>query len=249
MSDDPVAEWIPNPGYKIQLGPVYPPEEGRYLRGNDLSPVALCVILKWPDDDIPKEIEDLVRVGVETGAALSGTLQTENIGIEKMLCNIVANPNIRYLAVCGPESPGHSVGQTLNALSENGIDENRRIIGSEALTPFLYNIPHEVVERFREQVRIINLINEGDPKLIRNAIWSCYQEEPTQFRDYSLFDPGALPREPMLTSVMWRVTNPWHAPKNAQEQTALDRMHQLMAEIKAKTAEKRHNEDQTKQDG
>jgi tetrahydromethanopterin S-methyltransferase subunit A len=104
-SEGTFGEWTPNPGHKIQPSTGYPPEEGRYLRGNDMSPVAVCVILKWREDEIPKDIEDLVRLGVETGAALSGTLQTENIGTEKMICNIVANPNIRYLVVCGPESP------------------------------------------------------------------------------------------------------------------------------------------------
>lgn len=110
-------EWKPNPTRKLCPPPEYPPEEGRFLRGNDLSPVAVCVILKWPEDNIPQDIEQLVRVGVETGAALAGTLQTENIGIEKMVCNLVANPNIRYLVVCGPESSGHSTGQAVAALS------------------------------------------------------------------------------------------------------------------------------------
>jgi tetrahydromethanopterin S-methyltransferase subunit A len=56
---------------------------------------------------IPPEIEILVRTGIESGAALSGTIQTENIGFEKVVCNIVANPNIRYMIVGGPESEGH----------------------------------------------------------------------------------------------------------------------------------------------
>lgn len=34
---------------------------------------------------------------IEVGAALSGTLHTANIGIEKVICNILANPNIRHL--------------------------------------------------------------------------------------------------------------------------------------------------------
>ncbi|MGB9618966.1 MAG: hypothetical protein ACPL7K_00980, partial [Armatimonadota bacterium] len=72
-------DWTPNPGNKVQPPAGYPPEEGRYVRGNDLSPVAVCVILKWREDEIPEGIEKLVRVGVESGAALSGTLQTENI--------------------------------------------------------------------------------------------------------------------------------------------------------------------------
>ena len=52
------------------------------------------MVTKWPDDAIPPDVEQLVRVGVETGAAPAGTLQTENIGLEKMICNLVANPNI-----------------------------------------------------------------------------------------------------------------------------------------------------------
>ena len=35
----------------------YPPEEGRYLRGNDFSPVAVVIILNKDEDKIPKEIE------------------------------------------------------------------------------------------------------------------------------------------------------------------------------------------------
>jgi tetrahydromethanopterin S-methyltransferase subunit A len=69
----------------------YPPEEGRYLRGNDSSPVAVAIILNNDADKVPPEVEKLVRAGVESGAALSGTVQTENIGFEKIVCNIVAN--------------------------------------------------------------------------------------------------------------------------------------------------------------
>jgi len=82
---------------KVAPHPDYPAEEGRYLRGNDYSPVAVVVILNCDADKIPPELENLVRAAIETGAALSGTLQTENIGLEKIVCNIVANPNIRYL--------------------------------------------------------------------------------------------------------------------------------------------------------
>ena len=234
-----VMVWSPNPGYKVQPPTGYPPEEGRFLRGNDLSPVAVCVILKWPEDQIPDGIEKLVRAGVESGAALSGTLQTENIGIEKMICNIVGNPNIRYLVVCGPESPGHLVGQSLNALALNGIGEDSRIIGAESLTPYLYNIPREAVERFREQVRMVDLVNEGEPGLVRSAVWSCYQEEPTQFRDQLLFDPGAVAGEAMCTSLTWKVRQPWCALRNDGERAAAERMQELMAKIKAKSEAKR----------
>jgi len=87
---------------KVAPHEAYPPEEGRYLRGNDYFPVAVIIILTTDAEEIPPEIERLVRTGVESGAALSGTLQTANIGIEKVICNIVANPNIRFLILGGP---------------------------------------------------------------------------------------------------------------------------------------------------
>ena len=32
---------------------------------------------------------------------------------------------------------------------------------------------------------------------MRQAVWSCYQETPTAFREYTLSDPGAWPDEPL----------------------------------------------------
>ena len=232
------ADWAPNPSFKIPPPPGYPPEEGRFVRGNDLSPVAVCVILKWREEDIPREIENLVRVGVESGAALAGTLQTENIGLEKMICNLVANPNLRWLIICGPESPGHLTGQAVLALAEHGLDDQKRIIGSESPTPYLYNLPPESITRFREQIEVIDLLNEGDPKVIREAVWSCYQEEPTPFRDLLLFDPGAFPAEPICATITWRIRQPWYAPRTDQEREAQERLQAYMAEVRRKVEER-----------
>ena len=226
-----------SPILKVTPPECYPPEQGRYVRGNDLSPVAVCVILRWPDDQIPPEIEHLVRVGGETGAALAGTLQTENIGLEKMVCNIVANPNIRYLVVCGPESPGHSTGHAVLTLLANGVDENRRIIGCTSPTPFLYNLPDGAIERFRAQVTPIDLIGEGRPEVIRDAVWSCYQEMPTPFGDYELCDPGALPGEPICTSLTWKVAQPWYGPRTETERQQVQKLHDIMDRIRAKQRE------------
>jgi len=144
---------------KLAVPKGYPPEEGCYLRGNDNSPVAVIVILKWRREETPQSIELLVRTALESGAALSGTLQTENVGLEKVICNVIANLNIRYVIVCGPESPGHLVGETINALYKNGLDENKRIIGTEAPAPLLFNIPKEWVDRFVKQTKLIDLVN------------------------------------------------------------------------------------------
>jgi len=172
---------------KVKPPDGYPPEEGRYVRGNDYSPVAICVILDTFDFAIPSELNELVMSGVDSGAALSGMLQTENIGLEKMVCNIVANPNIRYIVLCGSESAGHLPGESLLALKQNGVADTKQIIGTRAPTPCLYNITWELIERFRNQiVNVINLLcqpGERDtsvpglnPKVMAKAVWSCYQE-------------------------------------------------------------------------
>jgi tetrahydromethanopterin S-methyltransferase subunit A len=200
---------------KVQPTSTYPPEKGCYLRGNDYSPVAVVVLLNAPYgamppevQTIPKEIENLVKVAIETGAALSGTLQTENIGIEKIVCNIVANPNIRYLIVCGNDVEGHNTGTAIKALIENGIDERRTIIGSQAKTPYLFNIPLEAISRFREQLTLINLIGETGSEVIMKGVWSCYQETSTPFREHMLYDPGAYSDSAISCSLTWKVKHP-----------------------------------------
>ena len=97
-----------------------------------------------------------MRAGIESGAALSGTVQTENIGFEKIVCNIVANPNIRYLILGGPESEGHSTGEALKALILRGVDGKKRIVGTSAPHPLLYNLPGRLIDRFRRQVSLID---------------------------------------------------------------------------------------------
>ena len=217
---------------KVEVPKGYPPEEGCYLRGNDNSPVAVIVILKYRREETPDSVELLVRTALESGAALSGTLQTENVGLEKVICNVIANPNIRYIIVCGPESPGHLVGETINALYKNGLDENKRIIGTEAPAPLLFNIPKEWVDRFVKQTKLIDLVNEGAPEVIKEAVWSCYQEKPTKFREYELWDMGAYEAEPICGKITWRITNPAYAPKDKKEQEALEKMQDLIKKLK-----------------
>jgi tetrahydromethanopterin S-methyltransferase subunit A len=204
---------------KVKPPDGYPPEGGRYVRGNDYSPVAVCVILDTFDFAIPAELNELVMAGVDSGAALSGMLQTENIGLEKMICNIVGNPNIRYIVLCGRESPGHLPGESLLALKENGVIDTKQIIGSAAPTPYLHNIPMELTERFRNQIAsIVNLLcQQGekdtslaglDPKVVEKAVWSCYQEEPVSFMGHKLCDIGAYPEPAMCYKIASRLSQP-----------------------------------------
>jgi tetrahydromethanopterin S-methyltransferase subunit A len=216
---------------KVEPPPDYPPEEGRYLRGNDLSPVAVVAILDTFDFKIPPELTRLLQVAIESGAALAGTLQTENVGIEKLIANVVANPNIRYLVICWRESQGHHPADALVNLVENGVKEDKRrtIIGAKAPTPYLPNIPLGSIERFRRQVTIVNLLSDDDPvkgtdpELVRRAVWSCIQEEPTEFLDYKLFDPGAWPEPPICRKIAMKVTEPWRPELDEKQKEIVER--------------------------
>jgi len=181
--------------------------------------VAVCVILDTFDFTIPPELEELVMAGLDAGAALSGMLQTENIGLEKMVCNIAANPNIRYVVLCGREAGGHLPGHSLVRLVDQGVDDTRRIRGSNAPTPYLFNLPIEVIERFRAQVTVLDVLCEPgerdstvpglDPDVISQGVWSCIQENPVEFMGYTVCDIGACADTPLVQRIVWKVSQPW----------------------------------------
>lgn len=193
---------------KVRPHEEYPPEEGRYLRGNDFSPVAVAIILNTDAESIPDWIARLVRTGIESGAAISGTVQTANIGIEKIVCNLVANTNIRYLVLGGPESDGHHTGDAIKALFRDGTNAKKQIIGTDALSPTLYNLPQEYIDRVRKQVTLVDCQFQEE-SVLKKAVWSCIQESPVEFRGQMLYDPGAFPEPPFSGKLVWNVTQPW----------------------------------------
>jgi len=218
---------------KVKPDPGYPPEEGRFLRGNDYSPVAVVIILTTDPEEIPPDIERLVRAGIESGAALSGTLQTANIGIEKIICNIVANPNIRFLVLGGPESEGHKTGDAIKALFRNGVDDKKRIIETTGLSAVLYNVPVEFIQRFRTQLTLVDCQFQNE-SMIRKAVWSCYQETPVDFMGQLLSDPGAWPEPPFSGKLTWKVMQPWSEPQDDKERAAKQKVLDLISRLKEK---------------
>jgi len=106
----------------------------------------------------------------EEKVAIWGQHKTENLGIEKIVANVVSNPNIRYLILCGDEVRGHRSGQSIQALHANGIDENGRIVDARGAVPYIENIPMEAIARFQEQVEIIDMIDVIDKTEILKKI-------------------------------------------------------------------------------
>jgi len=156
---------------KVKPPEGYPSEEGRYLRSNDFSPLAAVAIQNTSDFKIPQRITNIVRFSIETDAALTVTLQTENIGIEKIIANAVANQNIQHIVLCTVKSRGHLCGEALSSLMEKGVDEEKNI-GTDAPTSYLYNSSIGDIERFKKQVKLINLLNEGNTEERANSeVW------------------------------------------------------------------------------
>ncbi|MDH7507507.1 MAG: tetrahydromethanopterin S-methyltransferase subunit A, partial [Candidatus Thermoplasmatota archaeon] len=113
--------------------------------------------------------------------AIFGHLKTENIGIEKIVANVISNPNIRYLVICGDEIKGHRSGSSLIALNKNGINDQNRIIDAPGAIPYIENLNKEAVERFRKQIEIIDLIGVNDKNKIDKTIEECINKSPPSF--------------------------------------------------------------------
>ncbi len=125
------------------------------------------------------------------GVAIQGPDKTENIGLEKIMTNIVSNPNIRFLILAGAEVPGHISGGSMIALVKNGIDaDTHKIIGTPGAIPFIENVPPEAVERFRDQIEVIDMIGVED-----------YGQLNAKVKELAAKDPGAYPEDPLIVKV------------------------------------------------
>jgi tetrahydromethanopterin S-methyltransferase subunit A len=137
---------------EIQAKPVgWPPVVGEYFILNPSAPVAVTTLASL---DFPKQLVDQKIPGL----AIVGKLETENIGIDKLIKNTIANPRLQYLILAGSEPAGHNSGQTLLALSENGVDDDKHVIGSNGKRPILRNVSRLEIDAFRSQIQVIDLI-------------------------------------------------------------------------------------------
>lgn len=101
---------------------------------------------------------------------IAGKTETENIGIEKIIKNVITNPSIHILLLSGRDPQGHRSGATLLSLCRNGVDDAMRVIGAPGKHPVLKNATREEVEAFRNQVSAVDMIGEEDAKKIASRI-------------------------------------------------------------------------------
>jgi tetrahydromethanopterin S-methyltransferase subunit A len=76
------------------------------------------------------------------------------------------------------------------AFAQNGIDQEGRIIGATGAIPFIQNLDENAVQRFKEQIQAIDLIDTEDLGTITSKIKECISK-----------DPGALDVEPMIIEI------------------------------------------------
>ena len=156
----------------------WPVISGDYIVGDPESPVAVTTLASHIEAEL-------------SGAAIAGPCKTENLGIEKVVANIISNPNIRFLIVTGAEVQGHITGQSIKALYENGADaDKKKIIGATGAIPFVENVPLDGIERFQNQLEIIDMIDNEDTGAINAKIKECIEK-----------DPGAVEGEPIVMEV------------------------------------------------
>lgn len=176
------AEAFPEAGGSLDLCPTEEPEErrgwpplpGDYAVLRYGAPVAVCTL----------NSERLVGrlVGSRPGGlAIVGLMHTENLGIERVIKNTLANPHIRFLLLCGADTRqavGHLPGQSFESLFRNGLDERGRIIGAQGKRPVLKNASREEVGAFMQQVELVPMIGEESEDVIAGQIRECAARDP-----------------------------------------------------------------------
>lgn len=174
IQGEPSTNFEVCPSEKVEEREGWPPLLGNYRVLRYQAPVAVCTLT---DDNLSAAIAH--EAGPEI--AIVGNLQTENLGIERLILNINANPNIRFLVMCGPDSRqaiGHLPGQSLVALSQYGLDERMRIIGARGKRPIIRNVSKEAVEHFRQAVESVNLIGQAKSEAVLEVAEACNARNP-----------------------------------------------------------------------
>lgn len=140
----------------------WPPLPGDYHVVRYGAPVAVCTL---NSDVLARRLAELAPEGL----AIAGILRTENLGIERIIVNVRANPNIRFLILCGEDTRqpiGHLPGHSLKCLITDGADQRGRIRGALGKRPIVRNVTGEQVDAFRQQVSLIDRIGELDEMVI-----------------------------------------------------------------------------------
>ncbi|PWR73618.1 tetrahydromethanopterin S-methyltransferase subunit A [Methanospirillum stamsii] len=157
----------------------WPIVQGDFHTGDPNSPVAVVTMGSHLDEGAI----------CSAGAAIAGSCKTENLGLEKVIANIISNPNIRFVITCGTEVKGHLSGQSLIALHKGGVDGGK-IVGSKGAIPFIENLSGDHIKRFQEQVEIVDIMEAEDLGVVSAKI-----------NELTARDPGAFDADAMVVEI------------------------------------------------
>ena len=158
------------------------------LKVNDpTNHVGICTL--WTEREV---VEKILR---DLPYNLIGNLYSAQ-GINAIIRNVFANPNIRTIVIWGSEMSlsGHS----LLSFMKNGIDENRKIIKGRG--EIEVEIPDEAVALFRKEIEVIDMRGRKMPELIAKVKeLSVVKKEPflAKPREFAKSEPRVevLPSE------------------------------------------------------
>ena len=142
----------------------WPIETGDYRLGDPRLAVAVATLAS---EDLYRRFSNEMCT---SGCAICGKVFTENIGIEKLVKNVIANRYIRYLVLCGAEAKGHQTGACIKALHANGLDERGRIAGAPGKRPWIKTLTAAQVARFQAQVQVVDRIGCEDSAEIEHVV-------------------------------------------------------------------------------
>ncbi len=150
----------------------WPVIAGTYEVGDPEGPVAICTLTS------EHLAASLVRL---PGVAIAGQVYTANLGISRIVLNVTANPAIRFLLICGKDSPLFHPGQSLVALAERGLDADRRIVDALGYEPVLSTIDPAHVAQFRQQVEVVDWAGEEDEQTLEAGVGGLVARNPGRF--------------------------------------------------------------------
>lgn len=111
-----------------------------------------------------------------------------NDGVNPLLRNILAKPEIRTLVICGQDRIGSS--EALFCLINNGINENYEVIGCEN-SRVDREIPREAIDAFRANVTLIDQRGVMKSDEIAKVIAECAQDV-TPWREAAIYPEAEI---------------------------------------------------------
>ncbi len=119
--------------------------------------------------------------------ALAGQLYSKE-GINYIIRNILANPRIRLIIICGEERVGS--GQALMNIIDKGVDENNKIIDTD-MAQIHKEIPKQAIDLLRNNVKYHNATGIYEPDKI-NEIIKNYQAQNNQWAESQIFPEAKI---------------------------------------------------------